>query len=240
MRNVSLALAFLQLVTVRPPVTTDILWVIADDRTASLTRAAFGKFPAWNREIILPMVQPGNTVSLQFVDHERNHSAEDPQTVGIDARLRQFTADVIAFDDRIRRQKQASRSSQTDLGKLFHDLRQNIDVDKMTKTTRTYVLVALTDGVPDGPQTVPPQPLPAVTGSDYRIVFLGVEEGTEMRLRVTAANAGFADRDRMLVVPHAIVDQSVAAIQKFVGRPVNAALAQSLKRAATQVSQTTR
>lgn len=237
MRNVLLLALALQFVSIKPPVTTPTVWLIADDRTASLTNATFKKLPDWDRKAILPMMQPGDTASLMFVDHVPRGTPDDPQTVVLDPRPRQFTAAVLEFDATVRRQQQASRSSQTDLGRLFRDLRQAIDVDRQTGIARTYVLAALTDGVPDGPQTEPAPPVRDVTGVDYRIVCVAVEDGTEKGLRDLAAHAGFAEKDRMLVVPHEVVDQSVAAIQRFVGRPVNAALAEALGRAAARTGQ---
>jgi hypothetical protein len=213
---------------------------MASDRTVSLSSEAFARLSTWSRELIFPMLQPGHTVALHFVDHEPGRPVEDPHTVVLDARLRQFRTDVLALDDLMGRQKQASRASQTDLGKLFSELRHSIEVDRQTGIKRSYVLVALTDGIPDGVQTRPPQGRQALDGIDYRIVVLGAEERTESALRAMAVEAGFADGDRMLVVPHALVDQSAAAVQRFIGRPVNAELAQSLKRASAPVAPTER
>jgi hypothetical protein len=65
-----------------------------------------------------------------------------------------------------------------------------------------YLLVAITDSVADGrqmPLATPPARWTA--GRDWRLVFLGVRPQAEQRLRQTAARGGFADSQRIPIVP---------------------------------------
>lgn len=225
-----IAVAALQIVSVMPPPASNTLWLIGHDRTRSQTSAAFDRLPRWNRELVLPMLKPGDAVTVLFVDHEKDAAVTEPRNRVLDTRLRQFTADVLRLDDDAQQMTQASRSSETDLGVLFEDLFHSVEIDRQANVTRSYVLVALSDGRPDGPQSQPKRPRPKVADVDYRIVFLGVDEATESRLRTMAERAGFADPARMLIVPHVLVDQSRHAVQTFVGRSVNPALLQSLRR----------
>ena len=59
----------LQLVTVTPPSTSTTLVVVGYDATRSLTGDAFGRFPDWNRDVVLPLLRAGDMVLLKFVDH---------------------------------------------------------------------------------------------------------------------------------------------------------------------------
>jgi hypothetical protein len=238
MRSALLLVAALQLVTFKPPAQRAV-WVIGLDGSTSVNAKSFAAYPALVRTAVLPLVRPGDTIVLLRLDHPsdgRRRSSDGPETIVLDPRLSHFTTQVTSFYERVRREQQARGPHQTDIGQVFDYVRRSVELDRHLNTASapSYVIVCVTDGLADGRQTVSKTAQPSVGDVGYRIVFLGVNASTEPVLRGMAAKEGFDQGDRALIVPITHVKQLAPSLARFIGRPVNPGLAQSLERAASR------
>jgi hypothetical protein len=223
----------LQLVSFAAPDTLPALWVFLWDDSTSQKSAMFVSLPDFCRDAVLPMMRPGDTVVLVRAAHAPSRPGPEPETRPLDPRPRRFGSDIVQLDAALRGVPQFKGPNFTDIGRAFDYLRRVADLDRQAGTKRRFVLVGLTDGRPDGPQTGVAAAGGALSGVDYRIVMLGIDAGTEDALTALAATQGFADTSRLLFVPHAHVTNQVDAVRRFVGagRAVNADVVARLKRA---------
>lgn len=238
MRSALFLVAALQLITFKPP-THRAVWVIGYDRSTSVAANSFADYPALARTAILPLLRPGDTIVFLRLDHSsdgRRRSSAEPETIVLHPRLSQFTTQVTRFYERVRHEQQARGPNQTDIGQVFDYVRRSVELDRSLKTPSapSYVIVCVTDGAADGRQTGSKTAQPSLRDVNYRIVFLGVNPSTEPALRGMAAKEGFDQADRALIVPITHVKQLAPSLARFIGRPVNAGLSQSLERAASR------
>lgn len=218
----------LQLFTVAPPPSrVSAVWVIDLDATASQSSGQFELLPGFARQAVLPLLQPGDTIVFLRMERAPGAATPEPETILLDSRTREFVRQVQQFDARLREVPRAGRDRTTDIGRLFDFARQGVELDKRTGTKRPWVLVGLSDGVPDGPQTTSARHDP-VSDVDVRTLFLGTNPGVEPGLQALATKAGFNDPARALYAPHSHVIEMLDSIHRFLGRTANKDLVRKL------------
>ena len=236
LRSLILAAALQFAAAPQPPQT---VWIIGWDDTTSVVGSAFSEYPDAVRATVLPLVRPSDTMVLVRLLRTREDERTDrePDTVILDSRPSRFTTQVREFYQKLAREQQVRGAHTTDIGRALRHLRASIDLDREAHNSpRSYVLVVVSDGRVEGPQTVGPGKLPPVGDVDYRIVFLGVNGGpaVEATLHKMTVREGFDRRDRELIVPLTHLRQMAGAIPGFVGRTVDATLAHRLDQAASR------
>lgn len=215
-----------------PPAPT--VFLVAYDGSRSVPQTEAAQYPDMVRAAVLELVAPGDTVVLVRMD--RSHDA--PETFVFDTRLSRLRTGVVEIYERLQAYERSRAPHGTDQRLAFDHLRRRVDLDRRLSAagSRRYVLVAVTDGVPDGRQTAAASASGWASGIEWRAVFLGVKPGAEEQLRQTAARMGLDDPQRMLIVPFSHWSQLRASFAGFVGRAPNAALVAALARAARTTS----
>lgn len=201
------AITTLQLWTAASP-SAPIVLTIAYDGSASVPKEEFVQYPEMLQGVF-ELLKPGDTVVFLHMDRPQDR----PETFSFDSRLSRMRGEVVQLYVKLREIEQSRGRHGTDIGLALDHLRRRIDLDRKLRpsTSIRYVVVAVTDGILDGRQTIAAKSGDPIGATDWRLVFLGVKPDAETRLRQLATENGFDDGERILVVPFSHWRQLAAA-----------------------------
>jgi hypothetical protein len=197
-------------------------WTVCYDTTKSVPVKEFKEYPRIVRSAVLELLKPGDVLSLLRVDQTETESIE------LQNRLSRFQRSVESIYRKIHEIGRNQKAHTTDFGLILNHARRRIELSgKVARNMPArHVVVCVTDGVADGKQTLETQKGPIKV--DYRVLFVGVKNGTEENLRKMASQTGFTDQGRILIVPFQHVRE--VPLSKFIGRSSNPSLEKSLSR----------
>lgn len=196
------------------------------DSTGSVPAKQYALYPKLARTAALYFLQTGDRLSLLSIN------GADAVPIELDDRLSKFSKQVVEVDSMLKRTPQDARKAPggSDFGLLFNHVADRIELNRSLNAKGRKplnVVVAITDGVADGKQTLKTRD--TTIREDYRILFLGIKSGTEEFLLKTAAAAGFIDTNKILLVP--FQNSQELDFSKFLGRSRNPDLERDLTRA---------
>lgn len=218
----------LQLTVTAPPPRVPTVWAMGLDTSASQTANEVGLLSSFARRAVLPLVQPGDTLVMVLLVRPSTGKPPEPSTVELSRNTRTFVRQVREFEALLRTQPRAGRRDTTDIGRLYAYVRDGMHLDEQTGTRRTWVALGLSDGLPDGPQTVSLHADGTATAGP-QVVFLGADPSASRRLAAVAETSGGFSRDTpALLVQRSLVDASIGSIRTFLGKSANRDLVRAL------------
>ncbi|MBM4262868.1 MAG: hypothetical protein FJ145_15745 [Deltaproteobacteria bacterium] len=199
-------------------------WNMCYDTTTSVARKQFKDYPALARSSVLEFIAPGDRLAILRVDDL------DVISVQLESRLSRFEPQVTKIFKDIKEIPQNKRNDTvSDFVAIFDHARQQIELNEKANGSKgaKYVLVCIADGVQDKKSKPTESKTQRGTiAADYRILFVGIHKGVEDALTKMAAEAGFTDQKKILLVPFEHAGQvDVAA---FLGRSRNPSAVKAL------------
>lgn len=205
------------------------VWMVGYDPTGSVPGGHFPSYPAVVRQVVLELLRPGDVI---IVVRATDRPDDPPKTFALDRRLSRFEQGVREIYNWLSAVKQArGRHHTTDLGLVLEHARRRMELDrKLGAGPVRYRILLVTDGIATGQQTLSKWASPAQ--GDWKLVYVGVQPGTEGKLGQLMEQAGLQDEGRILGVPFTHWKELTPSLPQFLGRPINPQLVKILSRPA--------